>query len=166
LHSPQWRQKMQEKKPLYEFQHPVDNEQILEAAAYIIAQKQFRDGVLNCPNDCESYLRHKLALHEYEVFAVMFLDSQNRAIAFKELFRGTINAASVYPREVVKEVLSLNAASVILSHNHPSGVATPSQADKLITNKLRDALNLIDVSVLDHIIIGEKSYSFAKHGLI
>ena len=106
---------MQEKKPLYEFQHPVDNEQILEAAAYIIAQKQFRDGVLNCPNDCESYLRHKLALHEYEVFAVMFLDSQNRAIAFKELFRGTINAASVYPREVVKEVFTAPIPNTVKS---------------------------------------------------
>ena len=97
---------------------------------------------------------------------MLFLDSQNRILEFKELFRGTINAASVYPREVVKEVLELNAASVILAHNHPSGVTTPSQADKLITTKLQQALNLIDVSVLDHIIIGENTYSFAEHGLI
>lgn len=95
-----------------------------------------------------------------------FLDSQNRILEYKELFRGTINAASVYPREVVKEVLALNAASVILAHNHPSGVSTPSQADKLITTKLQQALNLIDVSIVDHIIIGETSYSFAEHGLI
>jgi len=111
-------------------------------------------------------LKHKLAIHEHEVFAVLFLDSQNRILEFKELFRGTINAASVYPREVVKEVLELNAASVILAHNHPSGVTTPSQADKLITTKLQQALNLIDVSVLDHIIIGESTYSFAEHDLI
>lgn len=100
------------------------------------------------------------------MFAVLFLDSQNRILEYKELFRGTINAASVYPREVVKEVLALNAASVILAHNHPSGVSTPSQADKLITTKLQQALNLIDVSIVDHIIIGETSYSFAEHGLI
>ena len=103
---------------------------------------------------------------EHEVFAVLFLDSQNRILEYKELFRGTINAASVYPREVVKEVLALNSASVILAHNHPSGVSTPSQADKLITTKLQQALNLIDVSIVDHIIIGETSYSFAEHGLI
>lgn len=157
---------MQGQQSLYEFKHPINDKQILEAAAYIIAQKQFRDGVLNSPNDCEEYLKHKLAIHEHEVFAVLFLDSQNRILEFKELFRGTINAASVYPREVVKEVLELNAASVILAHNHPSGVTTPSQADKLITTKLQQALNLIDVSVLDHIIIGESTYSFAEHGLI
>ncbi|MDN3384341.1 DNA repair protein RadC [Pseudoalteromonas sp. APC 3358] len=157
---------MQNNKSLYEFDHPVSDEQILEAAAYIIAQKQFRHGALRCPKDSEEYLRHKLALIEHEVFAVLFLDSQNRILEYKELFRGTINAASVYPREVVKEVLALNAASVILAHNHPSGVSTPSQADKLITTKLQQALNLIDVSIVDHIIIGETSYSFAEHGLI
>ncbi len=157
---------MQSKKSLYEFEHPVSDEQILEAAAYIIAQKQFRHGALTCPKDSEEFLRHKLALIEHEVFAVLFLDSQNRILEYKELFRGTINAASVYPREVVKEVLERNAASVILAHNHPSGVSTPSQADKLITTKLQQALNLIDVSIVDHIIIGETSYSFAEHGLI
>ena len=157
---------MQGQQSLYEFKHPVNDKQILDDAAYIIAQKQFRDGVLNSPNDCEEYLKHKLAIHEHEVLAVLFLDSQNRILEFKELFRGTINAASVYPREVVKEVLELNAASVILAHNHPSGVTTPSQADKLITTKLQQALNLIDVSVLDHIIIGESTYSFAEHDLI
>ena len=98
---------MQGQQSLYEFKHPVNDKQILEAAACIIAQKQFRDGVLNSPNDCEEYLKHKLAIHEHEVFAVLFLDSQNRILEFKELFRGTINAASVYPREVVKEVLEL-----------------------------------------------------------
>ena len=102
-----------------------------------------------------------------EVFTVALLDNQNRVIDSVELFTGTINAASVYPREVVKLVLDNNAAAVIFSHNHPSGIVEPSQADKQITRKLTDALSLIDVRVLDHIIVGsEGAYSFAEHGLI
>lgn len=97
---------------------------------------------------------------------MLYLDNQNRLIDKEILFTGTINAASVYPREIVKSVLKKNAASVILAHNHPSGIAEPSQADKLITTKIQHALNHIDVSVLDHIIIGENTVSFAERGLI
>lgn len=108
----------------------------------------------------------KLSAYEREVFAVMLLDSQHRLIAFQELFFGTIDAASVYPREVVKAALQSNAAAVIFAHNHPSGDPEPSQADRAITTRLIAALNLIDVRVLDHIVVGQAAVSFAERGLI
>jgi DNA repair protein RadC len=107
-----------------------------------------------------------LGYQEREVFAVLFLDSQHRLIEYQELFFGTIDAAAVYPREVVKAALDHNAAAVIFSHNHPSGVSQPSQADIAITEKLKKALNLIDVRTLDHIIIGEDIFSFAESGYL
>jgi len=94
------------------------------------------------------------------------MDNRNRLICVENLFRGTIDGASVHPREVVKAALQQNAAAVILFHNHPSGVATPSQADQIITDRLKDALALIDVRVLDHLIVGEEIYSFAEAGLL
>ena len=107
------------------------------------------------------------ANYEHEVFVCMFLDNQHHILACEELFQGTIDSASVYPREVVKRALQLNAAAVIFVHNHPSGIPTPSQADKLITDKLEKALGLLDIRVLDHFIIGgAEQYSFADHGLI
>lgn len=102
----------------------------------------------------------------YEVFGCLFLDNRNRLICIEYLFRGTIDGASVHPREVVKAALQHNAAGIILFHNHPSGVAEPSQADEFITRRLKKALGLIDVRVLDHLIIGEQTYSFAEAGLL
>jgi DNA repair protein RadC len=96
----------------------------------------------------------------------MFLDNQHHLISFEELFFGTIDSASVYPREVVKAALKTNAAAVIFAHNHPSGDATPSQADKRITQRLKDALALVDIRVLDHIVIGDSAVSFAERGLL
>lgn len=105
---------------------------------------------------------------EHEVFAVFFLDSQLRLIQYRELFQGTLNQTAVYPREVVKEVLRSNAGAVILAHNHPSGKLEPSQVDRQVTEQLKKALELIDVRVLDHLIVGPSanttSYSFAEHG--
>ncbi|BCV35024.1 MULTISPECIES: RadC family protein [Shewanella] len=138
--------------------------QILETAAGIIAERYVRDGVFTNPSATMDFLRFKLHQHEREVFAVMMLDSQHRLIEFTELFYGTIDAASVYPREVVKAVLSCNAAAVILTHNHPSGVAEPSQADRRITERLINALSTIDVPVLDHIVVGDQCVSFAERG--
>lgn len=109
-------------------------------------------------------MRFKIGGSEREVFAVMLLDNQHRLIEFKELFQGTIDAASVYPREVVKTALKANAAAVIFAHNHPSGDPEPSQADRRITTRLQDALALIDVRVLDHIVVGEQCTSFAERG--
>ncbi len=117
--------------------------------------------------DTKRYLQQRLRHYPYEVFACLFLDTKHRLIAFDELFNGTIDGASVYPREVVKQALSHNASAVIFSHNHPSGIAEPSQADRQITQRLKAALELVDIRVLDHIIIGDsESLSFAERGLL
>lgn len=121
---------------------------------------------LTSPQDSKDYVKLQLAEYQHEVFACLFLDNRNRVIAFEELFRGTIDGASVYPREVVKACLSHNAAATIFAHNHPSGVAEPSLADEKITQRLKDALALIDVRVLDHLIVGEEVISFAERGLL
>ena len=119
------------------------------------------------PQHTCDYLKLKFAGLEHESFQIMFLNNQHGLIALKELFRGTIDGAPVYPREVVKATLSFNAAAVILAHNHPSGVCEPSQADKAITERLKQALDLIDVRVLDHIVVGGiQAVSFAERGLI
>ena len=123
---------------------------------------------LSQPQAVVNYLRLKLELKEHEVFGILFLDGRNCVIAFEELFRGTINTAAVYPREVIKRVLMLNAASMIIAHNHPSsGVAYPSHADRQLTARLVEALQLIDVPILDHIIIGSgEHFSFKEQGLL
>lgn len=119
------------------------------------------------PGTTRRYVTLKLAQREHEVFCAMFLDSQHRVIEFRELFAGTIDGASVFPREVVKAALAVNAAAVMFCHNHPSGEPTPSTADKQITRRLSDALALIDVRVLDHIVVGgTKTVSFAEAGLL
>ncbi|NEX16360.1 MAG: hypothetical protein C1943_06970 [Halochromatium sp.] len=123
--------------------------------------------VLTSPDATRDYLKLRLRGLSHEVFACLFLDNRHRVIEYQELFRGTIDGASVHPREVVKEAIRWNAAAVIFAHNHPSGVAEPSQADLRITKRLKDALELIDVRVLDHIIVGEQDgTSFAERGLI
>ncbi|GAB1257273.1 DNA repair protein RadC [Aurantivibrio plasticivorans] len=115
----------------------------------------------------KNYCRLNLATREHEIFGALFLDSQHRLIEFRELFRGTIDGCSVYVREVAKEALSLNAAAIIFTHNHPSGVCEPSQADIQITKRLQEALTLFDVRVLDHFIVSaEEVVSFAERGLI
>ena len=121
------------------------------------------------PAAVKDYLRAKLAGFEHEVFAVLFLDTRHRLIDYAEMFRGTIDSAEVHPREVVKEALRLNAAAVIISHNHPSGNPEPSAADRAMTSQLRQALALalVDVRTLDHIIVaGGTTTSFAERGLI
>jgi DNA repair protein RadC len=122
---------------------------------------------LNNPKDVRDYLKLLLGGRQQEVFVVLFVDIQHRLIAAEELFHGSLKETSVYPREVVKRVLIHNAASVMLAHNHPSGVAEPSNADRVITNVLKQALALVDVRVLDHFIVGDESVlSFAERGLI
>lgn len=119
------------------------------------------------PKAVKDYLRMALGGRQQEVFMVLFLDAQNRLIASEELFHGTLTQTSVYPREVVKRALMHNAAAVMLSHNHPSGLAEPSSADRSLTEALKQALGLVDVRVLDHIVIGEQeALSFAERGLI
>jgi DNA repair protein RadC len=114
-----------------------------------------RSDCLNNPDETRNYLTSRLREHHNEVFACLFLDNKNRIIQYEELFTGTINGASVHPRQIVQRALSHNAAGVILAHNHPSGVAAPSQADRQITMRTKDALALMDIRVLDHLVIGE-----------
>ena len=127
---------------------------------------QQRD-VLSSPLAVRDYLRIILSGREYEVFAVIFLDAQNRVLSTEEMFRGTLTQTSVYPREVVKSALRNNSAAVIFAHNHPSGVAEPSHADELLTQSLKQALALVDIKVLDHFIVaGTSILSFAERGLL
>jgi DNA repair protein RadC len=126
-----------------------------------------RGETLHNSEDTRQYFAARLRDYPYEVFACLFLDNRHRVIRFEELFVGTINGASVHPREVVKRALEYNAAALILAHNHPSGVAEPSQADKDLTRRLVNALQLVDIRVLDHLVIGDgTTVSFADLGLL
>jgi DNA repair protein RadC len=132
-----------------------------------LSEELKRECLLTAPSSVRDHLRLVFAGQEHESFVVLFLDAQNRLIASEELFRGTLTQTSVYPREVVKEALRKNAAAVIFSHNHPSGVAEPSRADELLTQGLKQALAMVDVKVLDHFIIaGADALSFAERGLL
>lgn len=146
----------------------MNEQDIIDQALTILQARLKQPGVvLTNPEDVASYLKLQLAELDYESFRVLFLDSQHRLIQSEEMFRGTIDAAAVYPREVVKAALHFNAAAVIFAHNHPSGVAEPSQADKLITERLKEALTLVGTNTLDHFIVGgEQPYSFAKNYLL
>ena len=133
---------------------------------YLQPQLQESDA-LTSPDATRRYLQAQLRHYPHEVFSCLFLDNRHRVIAFEELFRGTIDGASVHPREVVKRSLAHNAAALILAHNHPSGVAEPSQADRQITAHLKQALSLVDIRVLDHIVIGEgEPVSLAERGWV
>ena len=122
---------------------------------------------IRSPTDTAGYLQARMQDLEHELFCCLFLDNRHRIIRFDEMFRGTIDGTSVYPREVVKEALAINAAAVILAHNHPSGVAEPSQADERITKRLKSALELVDIRLLDHLIIGNgEATSLAARGML
>lgn len=141
-------------------------------AALELARRHFREALrvgptLGAPEATRTFLIAQLRDRPYEVFCCLFLDNRHRLIAFEELFRGTIDRAGVHPREVLRQTLAHNAAALIFAHNHPSGVLEPSQADELITRRLKEALALVDVRVLDHFIIGDGlCFSFSEHGLI
>ncbi|WP_370980461.1 DNA repair protein RadC [Agaribacterium sp. ZY112] len=140
---------------------------VLEMSRRHLAEHLQRDDCLNSSEAVKRFLSAKLRHQCSEVFAVLFLDSQHRLIEYEELFNGTIDGAGVYPREVVKAALAHNCAAVIFAHNHPSGIAEPSQSDQRITERLRQALALVDINTLDHIIVGEGScLSFAERGLL
>ncbi len=140
---------------------------VLELSTRHLAEQLQRGDALSDPATTRRYLSQRLRDFPYEVFACLFLDNRHRIICFEELFRGTINGASVHPREVVRKALTHNAAAVILAHNHPSGIAEPSEADRSLTRRLKEALGLVDVRVLDHIVIGDgESVAFAERGWI
>ena len=139
----------------------------LELARRSLAEQLLEKPSLGNPRDSGDYLRARLRHLPYEVFGCLYLDNRHRVLAFEELFRGTIDGASVHPREVVRACLQHNACAVIFAHNHPSGVAEPSAADRAITHELRDALQLVGVRVLDHLVIGSgEPVSMASRGLL
>ncbi|MDH5325400.1 MAG: DNA repair protein RadC [Gammaproteobacteria bacterium] len=145
----------------------VQLQAVLEMSRRHLQETLQRGQALSSPLDTREYLVAHLRDYPHEVFACLFLDNRHRVIQFEEMFRGTINGASVHPREVVKRALSLNSASVIFAHNHPSGVAEPSEADHRITTRLVQALELVDIRVLDHFVIGDgEAVSFAERGFL
>jgi DNA repair protein RadC len=137
-----------------------------------IARRHLREplrttSVLTAPDPTRQFLLAQLRDRQYEVFCCLFLDNRHRLLAFEEIFRGTIDGANVHPREVVRQTLLHNAASVIVAHNHPSGSIEPSEADEGVTRRLRQALALVDVRLLDHLVVGDgKCFSFSEHGLL
>jgi len=151
----------------YCLSHPVSSAELIGIARNIISESFVRGAKLSSPEETKAFLTLQLALEEREVFGVIFVNRQNEVIAFEKLFYGTIDSAAVHPREVVKRCLALNATAVILAHNHPSGSATPSEADRQITRRISAALALVDGQVLDHIVIGgNTSISFADRGYL
>lgn len=146
---------------------PANSDEILSAAKEVISHR-FRRGVcITAPLMSIDLFQQKLVLREQEVFAALFLDNKHRVIIYEELFYGTIDSASVYPRIVAQKALQHNAAAVIVAHNHPSGVAEPSLADSNITHRLKEALALVEVRLLDHIVVGDgKCVSLAERGVI
>ncbi len=140
---------------------------VLELARRALEQPLHNKPVFDSPQAVRQYLQLQLGARPHEVFAVMFLDSQHRLIALEEMFRGTLSQTSVYPREVVMRSLSLNAAAVVLAHNHPSGSTQPSRADQALTQTLKSALALVDVRVLDHFVVtSAQTLSMAEQGLL
>lgn len=139
---------------------------VLEMARRSLAEQLRRDDAFDSPHSVANYLRLRLARQPREVFMALFLDNRHRLLAAEELFHGSLSQASVHPREVVKRALMLNAAAVIVAHNHPSGDSEPSAADILLTRQLRAALELVEIRLLDHFIIGDQALSLAERGLV
>lgn len=138
---------------------------VLEMARRHLAERLRRESALESPQAVRDYLKAQLRHEPHEVFGCLFLDARHRVLAYEALFRGTIDGASVYPRQLVKRALAHNAAALILTHNHPSGVAEPSQADRVLTERIKEAMALVDVRVLDHFIIGDgEPLSMAERG--
>lgn len=159
--------KIMDKAGTYSVDCPITDEDILEKAADIFFEKINHSDAIKDPNATKQFLKHKISMLEHEVFVGLFLDNRHRVITYKTLFRGTIDGASVYPREVVKEALAVNAAAMICAHNHPSGVAEPSSADERITVRLKEALALVDIRLIDHLIIGcDDIVSLAERGVL
>lgn len=151
----------------YRITDTVTESELLSIARAFARRRLARGRKITQPALAFEYLQVVLQDYEHEVFSALFLDSQHRVICFEELFRGTIDSASVYPREVVKRALACNAAAVILAHNHPSGDPEPSEGDRLITQRLKEALDLVEVRIIDHIVVGvEECKSFADLGYL
>ncbi len=144
----------------------VQLQAVVEMSRRYLSEKIQRGNALTNVNDVKKYLQSRLQPYPFEVFSCLFLDNKHRVIKYEELFRGTIDSSTVHPREVVRRALHHNAAALVLAHNHPSGVAEPSRSDQLITDRLKQALALIDVRLLDHFIVGDEVVSFAECGYL
>jgi len=156
-----------EESGTYVMESPVTEADILQMAQQLAMSRLSKGWALTEPKQVFSHLQTLLQYHEYEVFALLLLDSKHRVIAFREIFRGTLDAASVYPREVVKIALEHNAAAAILVHNHPSGDPEPSESDRILTTTLKNALNMVGTRILDHVVVGrEGSVSLAEMGYL
>ncbi|HBO2552520.1 TPA: DNA repair protein RadC [Pseudomonas aeruginosa] len=151
----------------YVMESPVTEADILQMAQQLAMSRLSKDRALTEPKQVFSHLQTLLQYHEYEVFALLLLDSKHRVIGFRELFRGTLDGASVYPREVVKIALEHNAAAIIMVHNHPSGDPEPSQTDLTLTTTLKNALNMVGTRILDHVVVGHDGcVSLAERGYL
>jgi DNA repair protein RadC len=156
-----------DKPGIYTVNGPLTNEDILEKASDILLEQVNNSDIISSPSDAKEFLKYKISNLEYEVFVGLFLDNRNRLIAYKELFRGTIDGAAVYTREVVKEALALNSASMICAHNHPSGSAAQSKSDERITLRLKEALGYMDIRLIDHLVIcRDETVSLAEEGIL
>ena len=156
---------VQNQEGQYEFRKPLTSKELIVSALDVLSKQVIKGEEICSTEASQSFLRLSLGGEEREVFAALFLDNRHRVIAFEKLFFGTISSAAVHPREIIKRALELNAAALILAHNHPSGVVTPSQSDIDITQAVKQLTDLIEVRVLDHIIVSsEGSYSMAKQG--
>lgn len=145
----------------------LEQQSVVQLALKILRARHRRGRILSNPQDTRQYLQLVFESYRNEVFAAIFLDNRHRVLGFEELFFGTIDGASVHPRVVVQRALDLNAAAVIFAHNHPSGVAEPSRSDEALTRRLKEALALVDIRVLDHVVVGcEGIVSFAERGLL
>lgn len=144
----------------------LDEQQVMEIAREIALNNAPKGQGFTSPNRVKAFLQNICRGLEKEIFGVLFLNSQHQLIAAETIFEGTIDAAPVYPREIIKAIMKHNAAAVILYHNHPSGVAEPSQADERVTKRIQTALNTIDVKMLDHFVVGNEVVSFAERGLL
>ena len=145
----------------------VDDDILIQAALARLDARVLRTGKLGNPTDAKAYFALRLGHYEHEVFAVLFLDSQHRIIAFREMFHGTLTQTCVHPREIVRHALLLNAGAVMIAHCHPSGEPTPSRADETMTTAVAAALRLVDVRLLDHFVVcGGQTISFAERGLL
>jgi len=150
----------------YKLDSETTEQDVLAVAEGILGERLKRQGSIGSPTDANDFLRMRLGALSHEEFHILWLDNRHRIIDCQKLFTGTIDGASIYPREVVRAALSVNACAAILAHNHPSGIAEPSAADRAITNELRDALRLIGVRILDHIVVGAECVSMAGRGLL
>jgi len=150
----------------YKLADETTEQDVIAAAEGILGERLRRQGSIGNPTDANDFLRMRLGALSHEEFHVLWLDNRHRIIDCQKLFSGTVDGASIHPREVVRAALSANACAAIFAHNHPSGISEPSAADRAITSELRDALRLIGVRILDHIVVGAKCVSMAGRGLM